>query len=227
MKFTVHAVWKLLPLILVAAFVLLYPYFDSRDTVEAKRKKHYRRSFDHIIKNTRPEVSKNARHEAPKPAVSAPTPPAVPTLELTDQFITFYGFNDNDPAGRAIAYPNTRNSTTIHRQAGGIGTYNDPITFASDPTEWPIGTRVYLPYLQKYFIMEDYCAGCVENWSSGRNHIDLWMESNGNFSSELIKCQYSWTRATEVTEINPPPGRTVNPAPLFDSTNGSCLTNTY
>src|SRR5438094_683071 len=42
--------------------------------------------------------------------------------------VTFYGWADNDPPGDGIAYP------TRHTAAGGVGSYDDPITVATDPT---------------------------------------------------------------------------------------------
>jgi 3D (Asp-Asp-Asp) domain-containing protein len=58
---------------------------------------------------------------------------------------TFYGARDNCPPGADIAYP------VIHKQAGGVGTYTDPITFAGDKSCFKPGTRLYIPHFQKYF----------------------------------------------------------------------------
>ena len=85
--------------------------------------------------------------------------------------VTFYGAADNDPPGSTeIA---TR--TTHHQEAGGTGTYADPLSLAADPRAIQVGTRVYYPPLQKYFVMEDDCAQCITDWRSSRTpHIDLW-----------------------------------------------------
>src|SRR5262249_43801558 len=81
---------------------------------------------------------------------------------------TMYGWPDNDPPGTAaIAHP------VLHQQAGGTGTYEDPITFASDPRDLPFGTIIYVPYLQKYFIAEDTCAEALKS-TSDPVQIDLW-----------------------------------------------------
>src|SRR5580693_6473343 len=40
--------------------------------------------------------------------------------------VTFYGWPDNDPPGKAIAHP------VIHQRAGGDGTYCNPTTFATE-----------------------------------------------------------------------------------------------
>ncbi|MFI5306855.1 MAG: hypothetical protein ACHQ53_05875, partial [Polyangiales bacterium] len=78
--------------------------------------------------------------------------------QTIDHLVTFYGWPDNSPPGDGIAYPK------LHKGASGTGTYADPITFASDPNEWPAGTILYLPYLQRYVIMEDSCADCITDW---------------------------------------------------------------
>src|SRR4051794_3977119 len=64
-------------------------------------------------------------------------------------FLTFYGWYDNTPPGGEISYPQ------IHDTAGGKGTYADPITFATSTAELKAGTKVWVPRVKKYFIMED------------------------------------------------------------------------
>lgn len=98
---------------------------------------------------------------------------------------------DNCPPGGAIAYPK------IHQLAGGVGTYADPITYASSKKETPPGTIIYVFFLQKYFIskcpyhidayvflsaslpcplaVEDDCGECDDDWSKHKKyHFDLW-----------------------------------------------------
>jgi hypothetical protein len=83
--------------------------------------------------------------------VGAPTAGASTTQKA---YLTFYGYWDNTPPGSAIAYPQ------IHKTAGGTGTYADPITFATDKSELAPGTIIYVPRVEKYFIMEDDCEEC-------------------------------------------------------------------
>jgi 3D (Asp-Asp-Asp) domain-containing protein len=127
-------------------------------------------------------------------------------------FVTFYGAADNDPPGSTeIAHPNDR-----HQEAGGSGTYADPLSLAADPRAIPVGTRVYYPPLRKYFVMEDDCAQCITDWrSSRRPHIDLW---TGDFQgSALLACENALTPDGLVAvEVNPPPGRPVDARPLFN-----------
>lgn len=139
-----------------------------------------------------------------------------PTLVTHE--ITFYGWPDNDPPGPAIAYPK------VHPSAGGVGTYEDPITFATATAEFPKGTILYVPYIKKYVIMEDLCAACTSDWSSGKRHIDIWMNSNASNTAKLKNCQYAWTRPSEQVEIHPPPDREVTTAPLFDTSTAICRT---
>lgn len=76
-------------------------------------------------------------------------------------YTTGYGWWDNTPAGSLdISNP------VIHSQAGGVGTYADPITLAVghvirngvDTLDFPAGTRWYIPNLRRYFIVEDTCG---------------------------------------------------------------------
>ena len=76
--------------------------------------------------------------------------------------------------------------------------------------------RVYYPALRKYFVMEDDCAQCITDWRSSRTpHIDLW---TGDYQgSALLACENALTPDGRVAvEVNPPPGRPVDPRPLFN-----------
>jgi 3D (Asp-Asp-Asp) domain-containing protein len=138
--------------------------------------------------------------------------------------VTFYGWADNSPPGNAIAYGKSSGYPTVHDAAGGTGSYADPITFASDSAEIAIGTRVYLPFCQKYAVMEDDCVQCDTDWASGmQRHIDVWMNSNGTESApKLIACEDAWTQQSTVVEVNPPPGRAVAAVPLFTPATNVC-----
>jgi len=154
------------------------------------------------------------RTTLPPPPSATPTtsPKQAPTGRMWSVFVTFYGAADNDPPGSTeIAHPNDR-----HQEAGGSGTYADPLSLAADPRAIPVGTRVYYPPLRKYFVMEDDCAQCITDWRSSRKpHIDLW---TGDFQgSALLACENALTPDGLVAvEVNPPPGRPVDPRPLFN-----------
>ncbi|MEV6646436.1 carbohydrate-binding protein, partial [Amycolatopsis sp. NPDC051371] len=72
-------------------------------------------------------------------------------------FLTFYGWWDNTPPGGDISYPQ------IHDTASGKGTYADPITFATSSDELKPGTKVWVPRVKKYFVMEDGCDECSDD----------------------------------------------------------------
>jgi 3D (Asp-Asp-Asp) domain-containing protein len=140
-------------------------------------------------------------------------------------YVTFYGWADNSPPGAAIAYPSGGAYPTLHQVAGGTGTYADPITFATDPTEFGPGTRVYVPFIQKYVVMEDSCGQCATDFTTRKFHIDIWMNSSASENaSSLISCEDSWTRSQTDIELNPPATRSVTTAPLFDPSTNTCRT---
>jgi hypothetical protein len=141
--------------------------------------------------------------------------------------VTSYGWADNSPPGNAIAYPANGGYPTIHNAAGGTGTYADPITFATDKDEYPPGTILYVPFLEKYVIMEDDCTQCDSDWNSSMmRHIDVWMNSNGTESSSaLIACEDSWTQSAAEVATSPGPNLTVTTAPLFDPSTNMCRTS--
>lgn len=142
-------------------------------------------------------------------------------------YMTFYGWPDNSPPGGAIAYPKSDGFPTVHETAGGAGTYDDPITFATDKAEFPVGTLLFAPVLEKYLVMEDDCAECDTDWSSSQKwHIDVWMNSNGtDDSNAVLGCEDRWTQSTTVVEVDPPAGRPATAPPLFDPTTNVCRTS--
>ncbi len=145
-------------------------------------------------------------------------------------FITMYGWYDNTPPSATISYP------VIHQTAGGTGTWADPITYASSTAETKAGTRIYVPRVQKYFIMEDDCSECDADWSGhgpdgGPNmwHFDLWLGGKGGNAISAIECEDALTNYNpdntpklESVLVNPPSNETVSSAPLFNTSNGNC-----
>jgi len=65
------------------------------------------------------------------------------------------------------------------------------------------GTRVYYAPLQRYFIMEDDCTECDQDWtSSGYRHIDLWAGGRaGDNANALYACEDKWTSNAQVPVI--------------------------
>jgi hypothetical protein len=159
----------------------------------------------------------------PPPSATV-TATAIPTAEqvgLRQRVeVTFYAAADNDPPGSVdIAYPNSR-----HVSAGGTGTYADPLSLATDPREIRPGVLVYYPAVQKYFVMEDDCAECIDDWAETRTpHVDLWVSNTSD--PAVLGCEAALTPDDPDTIIvNPPADLPVDGKPLF--ANGRCWPNT-
>ena len=136
-------------------------------------------------------------------------------------WITFYAARDNDPAGsREIAYPGV---APRHRQATvGSGAFNDPITLASDAKWLPVGTRVYVSELHKYFIMEDECVSAEKEYAaSGLHHIDLYLSNSIN--AKVIDAEDALTKEqaeNSMVVINPADGYPVDTAAMYSDPAG-------
>src|SRR5690348_16005175 len=143
-------------------------------------------------------------------------------------YVTSYGWNDNSPPSANIAYPKSDGNPTLHNKAvEGKGTYSDPITFATDKSELAVGSRVYVPFLEKYFIMEDDCVECDGDWSnSHKYHIDLWMGPDASSNTTALNnCEDSITRNSTSVITNPATNLTVDTTPLFK--NNKCTAVTH
>src|SRR3569833_3196996 len=76
-------------------------------------------------------------------------------------YISGYSYFDNTPTlSSRIAFSRSRGLGTVHEEAGGEGTYNDPLPIAVghvivngiDTPDFTPGTRFYIPDFKKYFI---------------------------------------------------------------------------
>lgn len=202
-----------------------------------------------------------APSQSPAPAIPAPTPvappqPAKPVTAaagpnrlggtiLANVYTTAYTYFDNTPAGTAdIAYQRQYYPATIHNQAGGSGTYSDPITLAvghvitggrSTPDFAP-GTRFYFPDVRKYAIVEDVCGdgGTPQNMpchniSTAPSGTTLWLDlwiggSAGDSAAALDKCAGIVTSSTgslHTVVKDPSPGYAVVSGPVYQ--NGYCI----
>ena len=143
--------------------------------------------------------------------------------------ITWYGFNDNcgtteNQYGSAlIAYPKSDGFPTLHNLATeGKGTYSDPVTFAAPnkdlQSSFPIGSVIYVPLVEKYFIMEDQCGDTdPQGCQNGTNHADLWMgPQSASDTTTLDDCEGNATpsSASKVI-INPSSSLTVDTTTMF------------
>jgi hypothetical protein len=155
---------------------------------------------------------------------------AAPKATTHSMYVTYYGWYDNSPPGGDIAYPKK------HSTAGGTGTYADPITFASDTKELSAGTVIYYAPVKKYFIMEDDCTECDEDWTGhgpdgGPNlwHVDLWSGGKGGNEMLSIDCEDALTQSNadgspKLTSVivNPPSNEPVSGEQIFNSKTGAC-----
>ncbi|HKS01542.1 MAG TPA: hypothetical protein VJS86_07680 [Arthrobacter sp.] len=137
-------------------------------------------------------------------AAACAPPPRQPPDEkvVTDAYMTAYTWFDNTPPGSLdISNP------VLHTKAGGTGTYEDPVTIAvghslesgKDVLDIPAGTRIYVPNVRRYFIVEDTC-GDGPTPQNGPCHstakaqegasiwVDLWIGGEGGTKSSTRRC---------------------------------------
>jgi len=127
---------------------------------------------------------------------------------IVTAWLSTYDWWNNSPPGAGISYAKDYGYPTIHDQAGGSGTYKNPITFASASGELRPGTHIYIPWLHKYFMKEDDCASCS---SSPSWQFDLWVggvsraQNRDQSPSDIVNL---WQRETVV--IYPAGNKRVN-----------------
>jgi len=131
------------------------------------------------------------------------TAPSVPEESIkTDVYVTAYTWFDNTPPGSTmISHP------VLHEAAGGAGTYADPVTIAvghsratgQDVLDIPAGTRIYLPHVRRYFIVEDTCGDGPEpeegpchtgadKYGKATQWIDIWIDGRDESRSFVRRC---------------------------------------
>lgn len=174
---------------------------------------------------TPPQPTKPTPEPTPTPT-PAPAQSPVAGEERFSAYLTAYTYWDNTPPGSSdISNP------IIHQKAGGTGTYSDPITVAvghdmstgHDVLDYPAGTKFYLPYLKKYFIVEDTCGdgnrpenGPCHTGYQGNPWIDLWIDGANGTKSATNRC------AEDITEIhmiikNPAANYAVVSGPIYNN----------
>lgn len=156
------------------------------------------------------------KYPAKKPAGSGGATSDLSTLEARSGEkieLTGYSFQDNQGGDNAkISCP------IIHQEAGGTGTFQDPITVASGGSNGgasadgvKCGDRFYLPSVKRYVIVED--TGNTPN--SSMPHLDMYVANDPNKS-----CMDSISGT--VTAIpHPPQGLPVLAGPIGGK--GGCL----
>ncbi|ATG34297.1 MULTISPECIES: hypothetical protein [Phaeobacter] len=127
-------------------------------------------------------------------------------------YLTGYSYWDNTPPGSAaIARP------VLRRQAGGTGTYNDPVTIAvghairrgRQTLDFPAGTRFYIERLRKYAIVEDVCGdghqpqnGPCHTGKNGRPWLDIYIGGKRNSVRDTERCMNRLTGMQPI-RLNP------------------------
>ncbi len=134
---------------------------------------------------------------------------------ITRDWISTYTYQSNGNGNNAgIEYAKDYGYPTVHNLAGGIGTYGDPITFASQKDEFRPGQRIYIPVLRRYFMKEDWCSTCYTR-KDHKWQTDLWIGklSQAQLNSTDPNDAINWWFRTAII-INPPRGLQVNTSPL-------------
>ena len=144
---------------------------------------------------------------------------------------TSYAWDDNSPPSADIAYPKSDGYPTIHDEATeGTGTYDDPITMATDKDEIDIGSIVYICHLRKYLVMEDDCEQCDSDWENDEKyHIDVWMGPHKQLPANSVDdCEDYITIENAQIIVNPTnQSLPVDKTPLIDPDSGNCTAVLY
>jgi hypothetical protein len=164
--------------------------------------------------------------------------------------MTNYGFIDNSPPSAIIEYPNS--GPKGHSQATeGAGTYDDPITCATDVSfsqlgaDLSPGTIVYNPITQKYYIVEDGCKECSQDYNCSYDddddagtpgdppagckkdtyfHIDFWMGPSmdlGTTLDNMLQACEGSTTLGDAYDVN----HAIDGGPGYGTTDGTVIVN--
>jgi hypothetical protein len=152
---------------------------------------------------------------AAKPGNAIDVTPTGPTKQMKI-WLTGYSFQDNTPAGSAtVSHP------ILHKDAGGTGTYADPITVAvpgQGSGIFKAGSRFYLPTVKRYVIVEDTGASAPPSGQDG--HLDMWIGGQGGTKSATDACMDKITGTNVPAVFNPTTTMPVTKGPVFG--NGTC-----
>lgn len=202
-------------IVLATLLFVAFPFISSAHG-------HYQHSNGHHQNNPVPPVVTPPVKPVPPPVV---VPPAGGEIRFV-AYTTGYAALDNTPAG------STQIDLGGHSgNAGGTGTYADPITLAvghsiingQDIGDYAYGTKFYVPNLRKYFMAADSCGdgntpqnGPCHTGYQGHVWLDLYVGSS--LANAVLGCEDSITDLHLVIE-NPASNYAVIAGPVF---NGSC-----
>lgn len=213
-------------IIVPAAVDARYRYHSSNNWSSTKV------AFNDPWKSTPTNTSSSQPATSTKPVIIIPVPSVpisspVSSGEVSMQaYMTGYSYWDNTPAGTSeISNP------VIHSQAGGTGTWSDPITLAvghsilsgKDILDYPAGTKFYLPYLKKYVIVEDTCGdgnspqnGPCHTGYRGNVWLDLYVDGKNVSRSASDSCMDNITGVHSIIK-NPTADHVVMAGSLSES----------
>jgi hypothetical protein len=191
--------------------------------VDAKHRTHHRSLTTSTYTASSTSTSSTITSTTKVATTSAPVVTVSNGEVVFSAYITGYSYWDNTPPGTAeISNP------VIHAKAGGTGTFADPITLAvghsiingKDILDYPEGTKFYLPYLQKYVIVEDTCGdgnapqnGPCHTGYQGKPWIDLYVDGANLSRSVSDACMDKITDIHTVIK-NPAANYPVTPGAL-------------
>jgi hypothetical protein len=152
---------------------------------------------------------------ADAPVVHQAAPPPTGGKQLSI-WLTGYSWQDNTPPGSSIV-----GEPILHKQAGGTGTFADPITVAvpghQGAMDWQPGTKFYLPTVQRYVIVED--SGAAKPPLGADTHLDMWIAGQDGTKASTDACADEFTGNVPAL-VNPPNGEPVMAGPIFAG--GTC-----
>lgn len=185
---------------------------------------HFRHSNDH-------KHHGRTEQPAPKPTPKpVPPPPVVPPTQPSQGEIRYVAYT----TGYAALDNTPRGSTQIDLgghsgNAGGTGSYDNPITLAvghsivngKDIGDYPYGTKWYVPNLRKYFTAADSCGdgntpqnGPCHTGYQGHVWLDLYV--GNSLQNGVLSCEDSITDLHLVIQ-NPASNYTVVSGAVYDT----------
>lgn len=134
--------------------------------------------------------------------------------QALSSYVTFYGFDDNDDGNPTHLGTDIISHAIAHTSATeDEGTYDQPGTLAADKRFLPPGTKVYVPTLKRYYVMEDTCVECSKDWRHNRPHVDLYVSGTGE---KLAACEDRLTMESAEIIVAPPVGLPVKQGSACD-----------
>jgi hypothetical protein len=155
--------------------------------------------------------SGSSQAEPPAPSTGSGSSPQAGGQQQLKIWLTGYSWQDNTPPGSDIV-----GEPVLHKQAGGTGTFADPITVATPghqgKQDWQPGTKFYLPTVQRYVMVED--SGAAKPPSGDDTHLDMWIGGQDGTKQATDDCEDQLT-GNVPAQVNPPGNLPVMAGPIF------------